>query len=368
VAIICVVVICIAAFGWHFVHSEITAHRLTNEVAEYRTRAEQGDADAQNKLGALYYTGKGVPKDYGEAVRWYRKSAEQGYAKAEFNLSYMYQHGKGVPLNFVEAERWCRKAAEQGNARAEEGLGYLYYRGEGVPQSYAEAARWYQKSADQGDANAQYVLGYMYYYGYGVEKDRFGAVRLFRQAAAQGNVDARRALGPVRWSKTRMVITLLELLATLFFGVTFLTSARKPRSLHDKVAGLAALLLAAAVALNSFRHYHFAYAQSSPTLTLFYFGNHLLSGVIVGVLTYILDKRSAKVVLITAATIFIGVIGLSAASSGLIQLFVAVFPLDLLGLSIGMSIPSAIFLWLDRKGRGQMTGDDGQAALPLTRA
>src|ERR1700723_2570184 len=66
-----------------------TVHKnrqLARWAAAYRIRAEQGDAKSQWALGAMYNYGRGVPKDYVEAVRWYRKSAEQGYAKAEFNL------------------------------------------------------------------------------------------------------------------------------------------------------------------------------------------------------------------------------------------------------------------------------------------
>jgi TPR repeat protein len=66
-------------------------------AAVYRIRAEQGDAKSQFHLGALYYHGKGVPKDYVEAARWYRKSAEQGDTNAQYSLAYMYHGGKGLP-------------------------------------------------------------------------------------------------------------------------------------------------------------------------------------------------------------------------------------------------------------------------------
>ena len=45
--------------------------------------AEQGDAKAQFNLGFIYSNGKGVPKDYAEAVKWTRKAAEQGHAEAQ---------------------------------------------------------------------------------------------------------------------------------------------------------------------------------------------------------------------------------------------------------------------------------------------
>jgi uncharacterized protein len=57
-------------------------------------QAEQGDANAQFKLGLMYYNGEGVPEDDAEAVKWYRKAAEQGLAGAQFNLGVMYAYGK----------------------------------------------------------------------------------------------------------------------------------------------------------------------------------------------------------------------------------------------------------------------------------
>ena len=63
---------------------------------EYKAKAEQGDAEAQFNLGFCYDDGRGVRKDYGEAVKWYRKAAEQNFAPAQFNLGYCYAYGQGV--------------------------------------------------------------------------------------------------------------------------------------------------------------------------------------------------------------------------------------------------------------------------------
>ena len=45
---------------------------------QLRQDAEQGDADAQNKLGNCYENGEGVEKDQAQAVYWFRKAAERG--------------------------------------------------------------------------------------------------------------------------------------------------------------------------------------------------------------------------------------------------------------------------------------------------
>ena len=55
-------------------------------LKEWRPLAEQGNADAQNNLGAMYDNGNGVLQNYTEAVKWYRLAAEQGYAGAQINL------------------------------------------------------------------------------------------------------------------------------------------------------------------------------------------------------------------------------------------------------------------------------------------
>ena len=55
--------------------------------------AEQGDAEAQFNLGAMYANGAGVELDIVEAVKWYRKAAEQGHATAQCNLALAFDNG-----------------------------------------------------------------------------------------------------------------------------------------------------------------------------------------------------------------------------------------------------------------------------------
>lgn len=148
---------CIALIGAGISLRAYRNHRgLVKWAAVYRVRAEQGDAKSQLALGSMYYYGKGVSKNYVEAIRWYRKSAEQGNPKAEYCLCNVYHEGKGVPQDYAEAARWCREAADQGDAMAQDGLGFMLSRGEGVAQDYPGAVHWYRKSAEQGYANAQY--------------------------------------------------------------------------------------------------------------------------------------------------------------------------------------------------------------------
>ena len=116
--------------------------------------ARSGDNRAQFYLGALYNSGRGVPRNYAKANYWLRKAASQGDALAENVLGVNYARGNGVPRNYAKADYWYEKAASQGDAWAENALGVNYARGNGVPQHYTEAVYWLRKAVAQGDALA----------------------------------------------------------------------------------------------------------------------------------------------------------------------------------------------------------------------
>lgn len=127
--------------------ASLQAQSEGDQIKVMRSEAEQGDAIAQFGLGMLYEIGRGVPKDFVEAVKWYRKSAVQGYANAQSNLGNQYYKGEGVPKDFVEAVKWFRKAAEQGDFNAQVWLGHAYVNGEGLPKDSTEAYAWYNIAA-----------------------------------------------------------------------------------------------------------------------------------------------------------------------------------------------------------------------------
>ena len=109
----------------------------------FRVLAEQGDVDAQVRLGMMYVQGRGVPQDDAEAVGWYRRAAEQGDADAQTRLGAMYARGRGALQDDVEAVSWFRRAASRGYANAHLALGIMYADGRGVPQDYVQAYKWF---------------------------------------------------------------------------------------------------------------------------------------------------------------------------------------------------------------------------------
>lgn len=68
--------------------------------------ADLGVAAAQNNIGVMYDKGKGVARDYAQAVMWFRKAADQGYAGAQNNLGNKYCNGEGVSEDYTQAMMW----------------------------------------------------------------------------------------------------------------------------------------------------------------------------------------------------------------------------------------------------------------------
>jgi len=85
--------------------------------------------------------------DYIEAAQLIRPLAEQGDAQAQIKLGWMYEKGQGVPESVQEAVKWYRKAAGQGNAEAQAFLGAMYFKA--VPQDNVRAYMWFELAVQQ---------------------------------------------------------------------------------------------------------------------------------------------------------------------------------------------------------------------------
>jgi TPR repeat protein len=99
---------------------EGTPDSLTEASRLYRAAADAGDFAAQNNLGELFETGRGVSREPAQALGWYRKSAESGFAPAQFNLARLLAFGIGTARDTVTAREWATRAQGQGIAQATE--------------------------------------------------------------------------------------------------------------------------------------------------------------------------------------------------------------------------------------------------------
>ncbi len=172
---------------------EMAAKRGDYKLAleEFVRAASNGDAEAANYVGWMYLAGRGVPTNYGEALRWYRLAAQAGHRVAQNNLGHMYRTGLGVTRDFGEARRLFEKSVEQGYPEAKANLALLYCNGEGVPKDLALCAKWNREAANDGNAQAQFAMAVLSIGGAGIPKDEVEALWWAEKAAAQGHAGAR---------------------------------------------------------------------------------------------------------------------------------------------------------------------------------
>jgi uncharacterized protein len=254
-------------------------------LRELKPLAEQGDSEAQFKLGSLYYQGWGVAQDYKEAVKWLRKAAEQGHTFSQATLGTIYAEGaQGViekdypqalmwflfaaakgdkeaqefrdslanrmsPAQIAEAQKLAREfrpldaytktlqevraLAVQGDAAAQFKLGLIYYKGQGVQSDYSEALNWFKKAALQGHALAQYNVGYMNEKGEGTPQDYVEAAKHYRQSAERGNQVAQFNLGYM-YEKGQGVLP-DEVQALMWYNLAAIQGEAKAKASRDRI-------------------------------------------------------------------------------------------------------------------------------------
>jgi len=93
--------------------------QYSRAFALYLNDARDGDGNAQNSIGNMYYLGMGVDRDYDSANLWYREAASGGHAAAQLNLGHLYKQGLGVIQDPVRAFGWYRMAHIHGSPIAE---------------------------------------------------------------------------------------------------------------------------------------------------------------------------------------------------------------------------------------------------------
>ena len=199
-------------------------------IEDYLEAANQGNAEAQCKVGVCYLLAKGgveqnlveanrwllmaanngnaeatrwyaayqeeVVKNLAEANKWYMKAAEMGDAVATRSFGINLLNGKGVDKNPIEALKLFQKAAEMGDAKAAFICGIILQDGkEGLDKNPSEANKWYIKAAEMGDAMAAYSYGKNLEKGIGVDKNPAEANKWYIKAAEMGYAHAARCYG-----------------------------------------------------------------------------------------------------------------------------------------------------------------------------
>jgi len=131
--------------------SELIRYRISDNIKIIKTKAFNGDSEAQINLGIMHYYGLLGKRDDIEALKWFLKAANQGSAKAQLYVGKAFCSGSGASTDHVECVKWIRKAATQGYAAAQHILGVIYFDGRAVTKDYLLAYKWVDLSLQQGE-------------------------------------------------------------------------------------------------------------------------------------------------------------------------------------------------------------------------
>ena len=152
-------------------------------------RIADGDLDAMMEYAQRYqgeYREEVTPEIAQKIVRCYETCIDAGNLTAALNLGAMYYGGEFIPRDFKKAIRYYEQATEsdekETQLRAWTNLGYCYYYGRDIPVDDEKAFNCYMRAAIQRDANALYKIGDMYRYGRYVAKDEQMALTCYWQA------------------------------------------------------------------------------------------------------------------------------------------------------------------------------------------
>jgi hypothetical protein len=162
--------------------------------------AEQGNMEAQFRLGDLYALGHGTLKSMPDAYQWYTKAAIKGYKKALIRIHNLYQDDTRIRCRGQvdsEEKRWVddifkykNKIRELNEYRLEQKKSIL----NNAISYYTKQFKHYQLS-NQEDPIAQLKIAFFYQHGYGVKKCIRWAFEYYTKAAEQDNVEAQYNLG-----------------------------------------------------------------------------------------------------------------------------------------------------------------------------
>ncbi|MDK9707767.1 MAG: sel1 repeat family protein [Desulforhopalus sp.] len=119
-------------------------------------------AESEQILGQGFLLGSGVPKNYQKALEWYSSSAENGNREAQNELGFMYFVGNGVEQNLEKGADLFFRAAYNGLAVAQYNVGIMYLTGKGVKVTDMEKSyAWLNLAAASGHQPAKGARTYL---------------------------------------------------------------------------------------------------------------------------------------------------------------------------------------------------------------
>jgi hypothetical protein len=121
---------------------------------QIKNSAENGNAEAELKMGLRYTSlARGVKNDR-IAVQWFEKAARHDQLEAQYRYGLALLNGQGIVQDYKTALYWLEKAAQQGHALAQSTLGEMYNAGIAANKDFERAYLWFNLAAAQGVESA----------------------------------------------------------------------------------------------------------------------------------------------------------------------------------------------------------------------
>ena len=181
------------AYAWFLLAQEAGNAAAGDAVKRSAAEGERlgVTSDALQQAAEMYLKGDDLQQSDSEAAKWYRKAADLKDPRAGVKLAAMLVDGRGVERDYGQAMALCQKAAQQNYAPGQNCIGHLYQRGLGVEANLKEAAKWFDMASKRGQPQAMMTLAEMYWKGDGVGVDRPEAYYLFFLARRTGMAEAK---------------------------------------------------------------------------------------------------------------------------------------------------------------------------------
>ena len=125
--------------------------------------ADNGDAEAQYKVGERYLLAIQVKKDPVMAYKYFISSADNGYDEAKIRAAIAYEEGIGVEEDYNKAFSYLDNIKDR-KLRTESllGMGRLIETGKISNKIPEDALPYFEEAAESGDAVASHYLGLLY--------------------------------------------------------------------------------------------------------------------------------------------------------------------------------------------------------------
>ena len=175
-----------------------TPKNLNEALKCWRNAESKGYTEAIYRM-ALHYSQEAEKSDdfrkvsvfLKKAAEYFKKAANEGHVEAMYHLAECYYTGQGLPLDYGQADRWYALAAENGNTDAMYKQALLLYN---ISKDTQKAVIIWKKAADLGHTESMYSLA-QHYAGDRTNRNNVQkALEYYSKAEKSGHNGAKRAL------------------------------------------------------------------------------------------------------------------------------------------------------------------------------